>query len=152
MSAWYWAMDGMSPDDRSIPTEALPPGIAPEDGLRGGQHHYGLKPPAYSLPLEVWNPRRVSCSACDWHLEDEDWCCDHDCNVAGPHYRQAYVCKDPSDETGKLTSRCEDQECTADGLPLLCTAARLAERQLEDTRKDEACVKRKQTKPALFFQ
>ena len=143
MSLAFSPVDGLREDDATPVSLTLPPGVAPEDGLAGGKHHYNLKPLEYALPLDVWDPRRVSCSACDWYLEDAEWCCDHDCNQAGPHYRQSsYVCKDPSDTSGKLTSKCEDQECTASGLPLLCSVDRLNEMRKADTRNDLACVKR----------
>ena len=97
--------------------------------------------PAYSLG-DLYDENRVSCSGCNWVLEDKSWCCDRNCNDPnGGHYRQSYVCADPSDPTGKLTSRCEvDTECLADQPPTMCSAERLLERQREDTRDDPACA------------
>ena len=97
--------------------------------------------PAYSLG-DLYNENRVSCSGCNWVLEDKSWCCDRNCNDPnGGHYRQSYVCAYPSDPTGKLTSRCEvDTECLADQPPTMCSAERLLERQREDTRDDPACA------------
>ena len=95
----------------------------------------------YSLE-GMYDENRVSCSSCNWELEDKSWCCDRDCNDPnGGHYRQAYVCADPSDPTGKLTSRCEvETECLADQPPTMCSTERLLERQRGDTRDDPSCA------------
>jgi hypothetical protein len=87
---------------------------------------------------------RVSCSDCRWVLEDRDWCCKHDCNdKSSPHYRQAYVCADPTDKTGKLTSRCEiETECRKSEPPLMCDATRLSELQRYNTTQDPSCAVR----------
>ena len=87
---------------------------------------------------------RVSCSDCRWVLEDRDWCCKHDCNdKSSPHYRQAYVCADPSDKTGRLTSRCEvETECSESGPPVMCNASRLAELQQFNSTNDPSCAVR----------
>jgi hypothetical protein len=91
---------------------------------------------------DLYDENRVSCSACNWVLEDKSWCCDRDCNDPnGGDYRQAYVCADPSDTSGRLTSGCEvDTECLADQPPALCSAGLLRERQLGDTRQDPSCA------------
>ena len=145
----YSPVEGVEVDDSTPAPTTLPPGVAPEDGLSGGQHRYNLKPVPYALPM--WSEEsKVSCSKCDWHLEDAEWCCDHDCNQAGPHYRNAYVCKDPSDPEGKITANCDAQNaCRGDAQPIMCSTSRLLERQKEDTRKDPACVKRNGNKTDL---
>ena len=110
------------------------------------------RPPGYSIE-GMYDENRVSCSSCNWELEDKSWCCDRDCNDPnGGNYRQAYVCADPSDPTGKLTSRCEvETECLADQPPTLCSAARLLERQQGDTRNDPSCAawRTRTTRPRL---
>jgi hypothetical protein len=156
-SMWYWALDGDEISDKvpdPMAPMALPPGVAPEDGLGGGQHKYGLKPAPYALP--TWSEdSKVSCSKCDWHLEDEEWCCDHNCNFrSGPHYRTAeygaYTCKDPSDPDGKITAHCNARSaCRSDAQPFLCDPNRLQERKKEDTRNDPVCVKRNGNKFVL---
>jgi hypothetical protein len=145
---WYWEVENAPAPDSTAPS-ALPPGVAPEDGRSGGSHAYGYGAPAYSLPASFYDEsNKVSCSACDWYLEDPDWCCDVDCNeAAGPHYRMAYVCKDPSDQSGKITSKCDEAvSCLAAEQPTNCSKERLKIRQAEDTRNDAACVKRTRTK------
>ena len=90
---------------------------------------------------EIYDARRVSCTNCKWVLEDKDWCCKNNCNDAdGESYRRAYVCADPSDASGRLTSACAvDTACRRDSMPLLCTQDRLDELQQMDTRADAAC-------------
>ncbi len=90
---------------------------------------------------EIYDARRVSCANCKWVLEDKDWCCKNNCNDAdGESYRRAYVCADPSDASGRLTSACAvDTACRQDSMPLLCTQDRLQELQQMDTRADAAC-------------
>jgi hypothetical protein len=87
---------------------------------------------------------RVSCANCEWVLEDPEWCCKNDCNdKTGPNYRQAYVCADPSDKTGRLTSRCEvDTECKRDAPPVMCSASRLGELQKYNSVLDPKCAGR----------
>ena len=146
----YSPIDGVEIDDKPPAPMTLPPGVAPEDGLSGGQHKYGLKPVPYALP--VWSEEsKVSCSKCDWHLEDEEWCCDNDCNQPGPHYRTAYTCKDPSDADGKITAHCDERSaCRSDAPPSMCRDLhRLRQRQKEDTRNDPVCVKRNGNKVVL---
>jgi hypothetical protein len=139
----FSAIEGVSEADASPAPDKLPPGVAPEDGRSGGDHQYGIQAPHYALPDSFYDARKVSCSACDWYLEDAEWCCDNDCNQAGPHYRQAYVCKDPSDTSGRLTASCnQDTACRRSELPTRCSAERLAEMRQLDTRNDAACVKR----------
>ena len=148
-SASYAPVEGDEINEALPVSLTLPPGVAPEDGLGGGQHQYGLKPLPYALP--VWSEEsKVSCSKCDWYLEDPEWCCDRDCNQPGPHYRNAYVCKDPSDPENKITAHCDERNaCRGDAQPVLCTPKRLEERQKEDTRNDPVCVKRNGNKKVL---
>ena len=103
---------------------------------------------AYSLD-GIYDENRVSCSSCNWTLEDKSWCCDRNCNDPnGGHFRQAYVCADPSDPTGKLTSRCEvETECLADQPPLLCSAESLRAMQRGDTRDDPSCASWRASRP-----
>lgn len=150
----YSAIEGTEIDDTAQAPRTLPPGIAPELGLvldpnaplgrsvRDRSYLYHLTTAPYTLP--VWSEEsKVSCSKCDWHLEDPEWCCDLDCNQPGPHYRTAYVCKDPSDPENKITAHCDEhRSCRGDAPPKLCTPTRLEERQKEDTRNDPVCVKR----------
>ena len=92
---------------------------------------------------------RISCSDCRWVLEDRDWCCKHDCNdKTSPHYRQAYVCADPSDKTGRLTSRCEvETECSKSGPPVMCDTTRLGELQRFNSTNDPSCAVRPTPSP-----
>ena len=100
--------------------------------------------PRYDAASMYSDDSRVSCSDCRWVLEDRDWCCKHDCNdKSSPHYRQAYVCADPTDKTGKLTSRCEiETECRKSEPPLMCDATRLSELQRYNTTQDPSCAVR----------
>jgi hypothetical protein len=125
------------------------------DGVAGAPAGAGLFVAKESLVVPTGAPRydaasmysddsRVSCSDCRWVLEDRDWCCKHDCNdKSSPHYRQAYVCADPTDKTGKLTSRCEiETECRKSEPPLMCDATRLSELQRYNTTQDPSCAVR----------
>ena len=87
---------------------------------------------------------RVSCSNCRWVLEDPDWCCKHDCNdKSGPDYRQAYVCADPTDTSGRLTSACEvETECKRSEPPKMCSASKLRELQQYNSVLDARCPAR----------
>ena len=93
---------------------------------------------------------RISCSDCRWVLEDRDWCCKHDCNDKNsPHYRQAYVCADPSDKTGRLTSRCEvETECSKSEPPVMCDTTRLGELQRFNSTNDPSCAVRPTPAPS----
>jgi hypothetical protein len=100
--------------------------------------------PRYDQAGLYTDDSRVSCSDCRWVLEDRDWCCKYDCNdKSSPHYRQAYVCADPSDKSGRLTSRCEvETECRESQPPVMCDAARLGELQRFNTMNDPSCAVR----------
>jgi hypothetical protein len=102
---------------------------------------------AYSASDLYDDASRVSCSNCQWTLEDPDWCCKNDCNdKSGPNFRQAYVCADPSDKTGKLTSACEvETECMRSEPPVLCSAGRLREMQKYNSVLDAKCAGRAST-------
>ena len=125
----------------SAPSYYATSGPSATEHATGGPSSAMYDRSTYSLG-NMYDENRVSCSECNWVLEDKSWCCDRDCNDPnGGHYRQAYVCADPSDKTGKLTSRCEvDTECLADQPPTLCSSERLLERQRGDTRDDPACA------------
>ena len=101
---------------------------------RGGQ--------AYSASSNYSEDSRLSCTNCRWVLDDKDWCCKNDCNdKSGPHYRQAYVCADPTDKTGRLTSMCEtDTECRASEPPVNCSAAKLSELRQYTSARDPSCA------------
>ena len=158
----YSAIEGTEIDDSVEAPRTLPPWVAPESGLvldpnaplgqsvRDRSYMYRLTTAPYALP-EWSEESKVSCSKCDFYLEDPEWCCDHDCNQPGPHYRTAYVCKDPSDTTGKIAAKCDERNaCRGDAQPALCSTARLNEMQKLDTRNDPACVKRNGNKTALL--
>jgi hypothetical protein len=76
-----------------------------------------------------------------WVLEDPDWCCKHDCNdKSGADYRQAYVCADPTDTSGRLTSACEvETECKRSEPPKMCSASKLRELQQYNSVLDPKC-------------
>jgi len=97
---------------------------------------------AYSASSNYTDDSRLSCTNCRWVLDDKDWCCKNDCNdKSGPHYRQAYVCADPTDKTGRLTSMCEtDTECRASEPPVNCSAAKLSELRQYTSARDPSCA------------
>ena len=150
-----WRPAGQSASGHSYSGDAGAASRANLDGVAGAPAGAGLFVAKESLVVPTGAPRydaasmysddsRVSCSDCRWVLEDRDWCCKHDCNdKSSPHYRQAYVCADPTDKTGKLTSRCEiETECRKSEPPLMCDATRLSELQRYNTTQDPSCAVR----------
>ena len=97
---------------------------------------------AYSASSNYTEDSRLSCTNCRWVLDDKDWCCKNDCNdKSGPHYRQAYVCADPTDKTGRLTSMCETEtECRSSEPPVNCSAAKLSELRQYTSARDPSCA------------
>jgi hypothetical protein len=122
-----------------VAKESLVPS-APRYDSSGGNAPSG----AYDAASLYSDDSRISCSDCRWVLEDRDWCCKHDCNdKTSPHYRQAYVCADPSDKTGRLTSRCEvETECSKSEPPVMCDTTRLGELQRFNSTNDPSCAVR----------
>jgi hypothetical protein len=131
-----------------VAKESLVPSAPRYDGQSSGASRGASASRASAGPYDAASmysdESRVSCSECRWVLEDRDWCCKHDCNDKNsPHYRQAYVCADPGDKTGRLTSRCEvETECRSSEPPVMCDSTRLGELQRYNTTNDPSCAVR----------
>jgi hypothetical protein len=104
----------------------------------------GPGPSSYNASALYDDASRVSCTNCQWTLEDPAWCCKNDCNdKSGGNYRQAYVCADPSDKSGRLTSACEvETECKRSEPPVMCSASKLRELQQYNSVLDAKCAGR----------